>query len=270
MRRLSKHSKKIAELYKETKKGELLVYLILRGLVVVCMLLQLVRGDLNNAFLCLFTLLLFTIPTFIEDKLKIEFPTVLESTVYVFIFAAEVLGEINNFYGMIPHWDTMLHTLNGFLCAGVGFSLVDLLNENSDNLNLSPFFVAVVAFCFSMTIGVFWEFFEFGMDQIVKTDMQKDTVVSSIYTVKLNESGENKAIAVKDISQTYIVTGEEVQIIENGYLDVGLSDTMLDLFVNFEGALWFSIIGFLHIQNRESHKVINGFIPKKKKDTDDM
>lgn len=255
----------MAELYKETKKAELLVYLILRGLVVACMLLQLVRGDLNNAFLCLFTLLLFTIPTFIEDKLKIEFPTVLESTVYVFIFAAEILGEINNFYGMIPHWDTMLHTLNGFLCAGVGFSLVDLLNENSENLNLSPFFVAVVAFCFSMTIGVFWEFFEFGMDQFLNTDMQKDTLLPAIHTVYLNESGENKTVAVKNITQTYIVTSGEVYDIDNGYIDVGLSDTMLDLFVNFEGALWFSVIGFLHIQNREKHKVITGFIPKKKK-----
>ncbi len=266
MRRLSKYSKKIVQLYKETKKAELLVYLILRGLVVTCMFLQLVRGDLNNAFLCLFTLLLFTIPTFIEDKLKIEFPTVLESTVYVFIFAAEVLGEINNFYGMIPHWDTMLHTLNGFLCAGVGFSLVDLLNENSESLNLSPFFVAIVAFCFSMTIGVFWEFFEFGMDQFLNTDMQKDTLLPSIHTVYLNESGENKTVAVKNITQTYIVTSGEVYDIDNGYIDVGLSDTMLDLFVNFEGALWFSIIGFLHVQNRKKHKAITGFIPKKKKE----
>lgn len=250
----------------KTKKVELLVYLILRALVILCMILQIVRGDLNNAFLCGFTLLLFTIPTFIEDKLKIEFPTVLESTVYVFIFAAEILGEINNFYGMIPYWDTMLHTLNGFLCAGVGFSLVDLLNENSEKLNLSPFFVSVMAFCFSMTVGVFWEFFEFGMDQFVNTDMQKDTLLSSVHTVFLNESGENKTVAVKDITKTYIVTSGEVYDIDNGYIDVGLSDTMEDLFVNFEGALWFSIIGFLHIQNRERHKAISGFIPKKRKE----
>lgn len=250
----------------ETKKAELLVYLILRALVIACMVLQIVRGDLNNAFLCGFTLLLFTIPTFIEDKLKIEFPTALESTVYVFIFAAEILGEINNFYGIIPYWDTMLHTLNGFLCAGVGFSLIDLLNENSENLNLSPFFVAVVAFCFSMTVGVFWEFFEFGMDQFLNTDMQKDTLISSVHTVYLNESGENKTVAVKDINKTYIVTSGEVYDVDSGYIDIGLSDTMEDLFVNFEGALWFSVIGFLHVQNRERHKVIKGFIPKKKKD----
>lgn len=261
---MSRHSKKIAELYKETKKTELLVYLILRTLVIVCMILQIVRGDLNNAFLCGFTLVLFTIPTFLEDKLKIEFPTVLESTVYVFIFAAEILGEINNFYGIIPHWDAMLHTLNGFLCAGVGFSLVDLLNENSDNLNLSPFFVAVIAFCFSMTVGVFWEFFEFGMDQFLKTDMQKDSLIPSVYTVMLNESGENKVVSVKDISETHIIVSGDVHVIENGYIDVGLSDTMEDLFVNFEGALWFSVIGFLHVQNREKHKMVKGFIPKKR------
>ena len=263
---MSKYSRKKLKLYLETRKAELLVYLVLRSLVILCMILQLVRGDLNNAFLCGFTLILFTIPTFIEDKLKIEFPTVLESTVYVFIFAAEILGEINNFYGIIPHWDTMLHTLNGFLCAGVGFSLVDLLNENSENLNLSPFFVAVVAFCFSMTVGVFWEFFEFGMDQFVKTDMQKDSIVPSVYTVTLNENGENKVVSVKNISQTYIVTSGDVHIIDGGYIDIGLTDTMEDLFVNFEGALWFSVIGFLHVKNRERHKGIKGFIPKKKEE----
>ena len=263
---MSKYSRKKLKLYLETRKAELLVYLVLRSLVILCMILQLVRGDLNNAFLCGFTLILFTIPTFIEDKLKIEFPTVLESTVYVFIFAAEILGEINNFYGIIPHWDTMLHTLNGFLCAGVGFSLVDLLNENSNNLNLSPFFVAVVAFCFSMTVGVFWEFFEFGMDQFVKTDMQKDSIVPSVYTVTLNENGENKVVSVKNISQTYIVTSGDVHTIDGGYIDIGLTDTMEDLFVNFEGALWFSVIGFLHVKNRERHKGIKGFIPKKKEE----
>ena len=69
----------------------------------------------------------------------------------------------------------------------IGFSLVDLLN-NDDRLQfrLSPVFMALVAFCFSMTIGVVWEFFEFGMDTFMGTDMQKDTIVQSITTVMLD------------------------------------------------------------------------------------
>ena len=120
------------------------------------------------------SLFLFTIPTLIQDKFRITLPSLLEGIIYVFIFSAEILGEINNFYGIIPHWDTVLHTINGFLAAGIGFSLIDLLNQNSKQIKLSPFFVALVAFCFSMTIGVLWEFFEYGADSLLKLDMQKD------------------------------------------------------------------------------------------------
>ena len=103
-------------------------------------------------------ILLFA-PLFIQNKFAITLPSGLEITIYFFIFAAEILGEINNFYGIIPYWDTILHTINGFLAAAVGFSLIDLLNKNSKNVNLSPFYLCLVAFCFSMTIGVLWEFF---------------------------------------------------------------------------------------------------------------
>lgn len=260
---MSKHSNRILEKYKETKKKELLVYLILRALILLCMVLQILRGDLNNAFLCGFSLLLFTIPTFIEDKFKIEFPTVLESTVYVFIFAAEILGEINNFYGIIPFWDSILHSLNGFLCAGIGFSLVDLLNENSKALDMSPIFVSIVAFCVSMTIGVCWEFFEYGMDKHLNLDMQKDVIISDVYTVKLNEEGKNKTLPIKKIKETRIITEDNVYVIDNGYLDIGLKDTMEDLFVNLIGAIWFSVVGYMYIQNREKYKFAENFITVK-------
>ena len=260
---MSKHSNRILEKYKETKKKELLVYLILRALILLCMVLQILRGDLNNAFLCGFSLLLFTIPTFIEDKFKIEFPTVLESTVYVFIFAAEILGEINNFYGIIPFWDSILHSLNGFLCAGIGFSLVDLLNENSKALDMSPIFVSIVAFCVSMTIGVCWEFFEYGMDKHLNLDMQKDVIISDVYTVKLNEEGKNKTVPIKEIKETRIITEDNVYVIDNGYLDIGLKDTMEDLFVNLIGAIWFSVVGYMYIQNREKYKFAENFITVK-------
>ena len=174
---MGKYINKIRKKYKETGKKSLLVYLILRILVIACMVLQILRGDWNNAFLCFLSLILFTIPTFIEDRFKIALPSLLEAIIYLFIFSAEILGEINNFYGIIPHWDTVLHTLNGFLAAGIGFSLIDLLNQNSKNINLSPIFVAIVAFCFSMTIGVLWEFFEYGADTYLKLDMQKDRIL---------------------------------------------------------------------------------------------
>lgn len=261
---MNKHIKRIKEQYNETKKTSLLVYLVLRILVIVCMILQIIRGDWNNAFLCLLSLLLFIIPTFVQDTFKIKLPSLLESIIYIFIFSAEILGEINNFYGIIPQWDTILHTLNGFLCAGIGFSLIDILNENSKKINLSPLFVAIVAFCFSMTIGVLWEFFEYGADKYFNLDMQKDTIVTKISSVDLDPNKSNKAIVINNIESTKINTENGEVIINGGYLDIGINDTMKDLFVNFIGAICFSFIGYLYIINREKYKFASNFIPVKK------
>lgn len=254
----------IIKRYKETKEWALIVYLVLRILVIVCMVLQLLNGDLNNAFMCLLSLILFTIPGLIEDKFKIEVPSLLEAIIYLFIFAAQILGSINNFYGNVPHWDTVLHTLNGFLAAGIGFSLVDLLNEKVKKVKLSPFFVTIVAFCFSMTIGVLWEFGEYGVDVLLNHDAQKDTIVTSISSVRFNPEDRNEAATIDNIKYTKIYTedGKEY-LIEGGYLDIGINDTMKDLIVNFIGAICFSIIGYLYIKNRNKYKFVKNFIPVK-------
>ena len=261
---MEKYIDRIKDKYKKTGEKALLVYFTLRILVIICMVLQILRGDWNNAFLCVLSLALFTIPSLIEEKLKIDIPTVLEATIYLFIFAAEILGEINNFYGIIPHWDSILHTINGFLAAGIGFSLIDLLNQNSKRINLSPIFVAIVAFCFSMTIGVVWEFFEYGADRYLKFDMQKDAIVSNISSVHLDPDKSNTAIQVKDIKQTIITKNDGTQVvIDGGYLDIGLNDTMKDLIVNFIGAFIFSCIGYLYIKNRDKYKFATHFIPRR-------
>ena len=161
----------------------------------------------------------------------------------------------------------MLHTMNGFLAAAIGFSLVNLLNEDSRlSFNLSPFFVAIVAFCFSMTIGVLWEFFEFFMDMNFATDMQKDTVIHSINSVMLNPDFVNSPYHIRGITST-VVNGQDLGI--NGYLDIGLIDTMKDLFVNFIGAVVFSIIGYFYIKYKGKGKFAPNFIPSPKNDEND-
>lgn len=262
---MGKFSKKMKEKYKETNKKSIAVYLILRILVLISMLFQIVMGNFQNVFMCILSLILFTIPTIVLEKFKIGLPSLLEAIIYIFIFSSTILGEINNFYGIIPFWDTLLHTLNGFLCAGIGFSLVDLLNQNSKKINLSPIYVVIVAFCFSMTIGVLWEFYEFTSDSIFKTDMQKDRVVQTISSVQLNENGENIPIKVENIEKTIIYTKDgTTTLIDNGYLDIGIIDTMKDLLVNFIGAIVFSVIGFLYVTNRQKYKFTENFIPIKK------
>ena len=252
-------------IYKETKRSSLLVYLILRLLVILCMILQLIHGDIANAFLCLLSLILLIIPTIIQNKFEITLPNTLEIIIYLFIFSAEILGEINNFYHLIPYWDTILHTINGFLATAVGFSLVDLLNKNSKKFNLSPIYLCLVAFCFSMTIGVLWEFFEYTADKFVLLDMQKDEIITKISTVTLDETESNKTVIVKDIDQTvlYDKNGKIIATIEGGYLDIGINDTMKDLFVNFIGAIVFCIFGYFYLIDGKKEHFIQNFVPVK-------
>ena len=243
-------------------RSSFIVYFTLRLLVIVMMILQLMNRNYENVFLCILTLVLLVAPSFIQVTFKVELPTVLEIIILLFIFSAEILGEISEFYLMFPFWDTVLHTLNGFLMAAIGFSLVDLLNRSEKiKFNLSPIFVAIVAFCFSMTIGVLWEFFEFGMDQIAGYDMQKDTVIHTIRSVTLDPQGRNVPFVISGITET-AVNGTELGL--GGYLDIGLIDTMQDLIVNFVGAFLFSVIGFFYVRNRGKGGVVRWLVPRRK------
>lgn len=251
--------------YKETKRSSLLVFLILRTLVIICMVLQVFNKEFENAFLCLLSLALLLLPSIIQHRLDITLPNTLEIIIYLFIFSAEILGEINNFYAIIPYWDTILHTLNGFLCAAVGFSLINLLNENSKKFQLSHFYLCLVAFCFSMTIGVLWEFIEYSCDRFFKFDMQKDRIVDYISSVSLDPLRDNNAIMIENIDKTilYDEFGNELAIIEGGYLDIGINDTMKDLFVNFIGALVFCGIGYVYLKSNKNGDLIYNFVPTK-------
>ena len=243
------------------KRG--IVNAILSIIVLLVLIARLLRADYHSVFICILTLMLFNIPFWAEKVLKITLPKELEIIILCFIFAAEILGEIGSFYTYIPWWDTMLHTINGFLMAAIGFALIDLLNNSPKfHITLSPTFVAVVAFCFSMTIGVLWEFFEFGMDTIFHTDMQKDFIVSSIYTVTFNPDGLNSVYDIPEITETVLLyNGEEIYRF-NGYLDIGIIDTMKDLIVNFVGAVVFSTIGYSYILGRNKGVFASKFIPQ--------
>ncbi len=247
-------------------KSSFVVYMVLRALVILTMILQFFNKNYENVFLCGLTLLLLIVPSFIQVRMKIELPTALEITM-VFIFAAEILGEIQSYYIRVPVWDTVLHTINGFLMAAIGFALVDILNRSKKvTFQLSPLFVSIVAFCFSMTIGVIWEFFEFGMDQFFDLDMQKDTIVNVINSVMLDPTGSNIPVSIRNITDVS-VNGKSMGL--GGYLDIGLIDTMKDLLVNFIGAVVFSVIGYFYIKNRGKGRFARRFIPRlKSKDAD--
>ena len=267
-KREKKHMRQALDQELREHKSSFIVFYTLRLLVLVVLVRQLFLRNYEGAFFCILTILLLYVPSWLQVKLRIELPPPLEITILCFIFAAEILGEVNAFYVNVPNWDTMLHTLNGFLAAAVGFSMVLLLNDDERlTFDLSPFFLALVAFCFSMTIGVLWEFFEFGMDYFFHTDMQKDTVVNAIYTVALAPSRTNRVVAVKGI-QDVAINGESLGL--GGYLDIGIIDTMKDLFVNFIGAVVFSITGFFYARSKgERRTPAQSFVPSKKTEETD-
>ena len=229
---LNKFINEIEDSYtKKYTKTEFTIYIVLRILVIAVMIRQIFTANWNNVFLCVLTLFLFLLPTIIQRSLNVTLPNTLE---------------------------------------------IDLLNRTERfHITLSPIFVALVAFCFSMTIGVLWEFFEFGVDKILKMDMQKDEIVSSISSVSLDPDNHNKPIVINNIKSTAIYSVDNqgntlVTTIPNGYLDLGLNDTMIDLLVNFIGASLFSILGLLYIKDRDEYKFVEHFLPilRKKKHTE--
>ena len=262
MNRNEKHRRlKVYGRYLRRHRSVAAVYLTLRLIVLAMALRAFLNGNYENFFVCVLVLLLFLLPNFVERKLHIELPNTLEIIILCFIFASEILGELKCYFIQYPHWVTMLHTTSGFLLAAVGFSLVDLLNKNKPKVfQLSPLYLALVAFCFSMTVGVIWEFFEFGMDRLFCMDMQKDTVVHTISSVMLDPTNQNVPVTIRGITDA-AVNGKSLGL--GGYLDIGLYDTMADLFVNFVGALVFSVFGYFYAKGERRAAVVSQLMPRR-------
>ena len=234
------------------------VYWVLRFIVIVSLVLSCIRKDYESAWVCVLVLVLYMLPRIVQQNFHIELPSALEIIILVLIFAGEILGELRSYFIYFPHWDTLLHTTSGFVSAAFGYSMVDLLNRNKpQHIQLSPIYLALVSFCFSMTVGVIWEFFEFGMDNFFHMDMQKDTVIHAFSSVNLDPMASNIPVRVEDITDV-AVNGTSLGL--GGYLDIGLYDTMEDLFVNFIGALTFSVIGYFSAKSGKN-SIAKNFVP---------
>ena len=254
------------------QKPVCIVYIVLRILVLMTMVSQIVNQNYENVYICLLTLLLFMIPSFVERRLRIELPDTLEIVLLIFIFAAEILGEVRGYYLTIPCLDTILHTVNGFLFAAVGFSVVSILNKDRKiAIQLSPLYMAIAACCFSMTIGILWEFFEWGMDSLFGLDMQKDTVVTMLQSAKLKTLENQTPNMVQGIQEVVLLcdNGSQLTMAVGGYLDIGLHDTMLDLLVNFIGAATFSQLGYVYVGSSGKGRIAAGFIPRVMEEPDE-
>lgn len=234
------------------------VYWVLRLFVIAALVLSCIRKDYESAWVCVLVLVLYMLPRIVQQNFHIALPSALEIVILVLIFAGEILGELRSYFIYFPHWDTLLHTTSGFVSAAFGYSMVDLLNRNKpEHVQLSPLYLALASFCFSMTVGVIWEFFEFGMDNLFHMDMQKDTILHAFSSVNLDPTASNIPVRVEDITDV-AVNGTSLGL--GGYLDIGLYDTMEDLFVNFIGALTFSTIGYFSAKSGKN-RLAKNFVP---------
>ena len=224
----------------EKKKMGKIVRLILSLIVIAIMIRQIFLKEWFMVFACIFTLIVFAIPRVFDKKFNIKFPMALEIAIYLFVFGAEIIGEIGEYYINVSWWDDLLHTVSGMLLAAVGLFFISVLNNENKRLNLPVFYKVFATFCFSITILALWECFEFGADCLTGSDMQKDTFITTINSVDLNEKKVNKSVSLN--IETIEVNGEDWMKKYGGYLDIGLYDTIGDMICTVVGSFMFIVI----------------------------
>lgn len=196
------------------KKINMIITNFTRILLAIIIIRAILLKEYSQIFIAAITIGLTYYPSILERKFGVYLPGSMQIIITLFIFGAQYLGEIQDFYRIFPWWDTALHTTSGVILGIIGFMFVYLLNEKyGKSVKLSPFFVVMFAFCFAVTMGVFWEFFEYGTDRIFGANMQK---------FRFPELGDN-----------------------------GLVDTMGDLIVDSIGAFITSIIGYIYIKKKK-------------------
>lgn len=179
-----------------------------------------VKGDYVLMLVqCIMGIFAMMLPNFLRRKIGLDIPSFMTVMYAVFLYCAVYLGEVVSFYYIVPHWDTILHIFSGAALGALGFSIVSLLNKSeSVSFTLSPIFLALFAFCFALSLGVIWEIYEFSVDYLLHTNMQK-------YALETGES----------------LIGQEA-----------LMDTMKDLIVDAVGALVMSVIGYISLKYKKS------------------
>lgn len=185
-------------------------------------------------FMSILSFLFYFLISFVKRLFNFEISFVFEFIMKFFIFLALICGEILNFYSYISFFDNFLHFFAGFISGCFGLSIFSyFIFRCKSNVFLRGLFIL----SFSMMIGVFWEFFEFGVDRVFSFDMQKDTLVESVNSVYLNDSNLNSVFSISDILYTIIYTEDSFIEVQGGYLDIGLYDTLEDMRFNMFGAL---------------------------------
>lgn len=164
---------------------------------------------------CMLAVVVMFLPSIVQKRWNLAIPNYMYILFFIFLYCAVYLGEVRNFYYLVPHWDTILHTFSGVMLGALGFTLVEIFNSAERvPINLSPFFVAFFAFCFALAAGAVWEIYEFSLDGLMGMNMQKYALADG--TLRIGRDA--------------------------------VCDTMKDIIVDALGALIMSVVGYIMLK----------------------
>ena len=206
------------------------IIILMRVVVIFYLIIGIIKWNTTTVVAALVSLVLMTITSYLKKKLNLD--KKLELLIYIFIITTEVLGQIYHFYTRVPIFDIIIHTYSSFVISYIALIIIK-------KHKLPKIITILFIFSFAMMCESIWEIFEFGTDHLLKTDMQKDTIINEITSCYLSED--------KDTPTTMVVDNVVVNNISftdkyNGYLDIGLYDTISDMSCALVGALIFIII----------------------------
>ena len=203
----------------------------------ILLIIGLITSNHDTIYFSSAGLILYAIVFAIEKifkKLNISF--ILNFFIHFFIFVAAVIGEVFDLYKIIPCYDNILHALFGLITS---YALYLLLKKHVQNKGILLLLILTT----TVSIGVAWEFFEYGVDHILKNDMQKYTLITELRHHHFDSE-------VNNIKYTVIYDEKGEHKIEGGYYDTGIMDTMEDMAFNILG----SVILVLVLAKKKTNK----------------
>lgn len=206
------------------------IIILMRVVVIFYLIIGIIKWNTTTVVAALLSLVLMTITSYLKKKLNLD--KKLELLIYIFIITTEVLGQIYHFYTRVPIFDIIIHTYSSFVISYIALIIIK-------KHKLPKIITILFIFSFAMMCESIWEIFEFGTDHLLKTDMQKDTIINEITSCYLSENGDTPTTMVVD---NVVVNNISFTDKYNGYLDIGLYDTISDMSCALVGALIFIII----------------------------
>lgn len=207
------------------------IFILIKVVVFIHLLFCLINGEWTATFNCLFNFVLLFVSDLVYKKLG--YSGIFQLAIYLFITGSLLLGEVYYFYVRVWYFDIIMHMLSSFIASGLLFYTLRYLKVKM-KFSLLILFI----FSFAMMVAALWEITEFTIDRVFNIDMQKDTIIGEINSTLLSSDG--KSVVKKKINNMKI--GDTVA---NGYIDIGLYDTIEDMICATLGSIVFIISGKL-------------------------